>query len=179
MHARYISRNLVETISSDNFFIFFSYGLLQMSRLTVPIEEQYLRKVSQRTTTVMPKIKAKFHALGLSERVANCPFKQFFLAPDINFSKVLIHQLLLRKVKSKKRNKMHFLVGRKFLRFRLLKFALITRLNFGQYPNRAKITEMSTSIWLVETYMNSDVTLKLIDSKCISKLSECGGLLEA
>ena len=56
---------------------------------------------------------------------------------------------------------MHFLIGGKVLRFGLLNFVLITRLNFGQYPNLAKINEMSTSRRPVETYMNSDVALKL------------------
>ena len=60
-----------------------------MSRLIVPIEEQYPGSVSQRETTVMPKIKAKFHALGLNERAANCPFQQFFIEPDEKFSGVL------------------------------------------------------------------------------------------
>ena len=145
------------------FFIFFLYALLQMSRLIVAIEEHYLRRVSQRATTIMPKIKAKFEALGLNERAINCPFKQFFLVPDVKFSRVLIHQLLLRKVKSKESNEMHFLIGGKVLRFGLLEFALMTGLNFGQYPNLAKIIEMSISRRLVETYMNGDVAPKLID----------------
>ena len=62
----------------------------------------------------MPKIKAKFHAFGLSEKDANCPFKQFFLTSDVKFSGILIHQLLLRKVKSKESNEMHFLIDGKF-----------------------------------------------------------------
>ena len=56
----------------------------------------------------MPKIQEKFHALGLSEKAANYPFKQLFLAPDVKFFGVLIYQLLLRKVKSKEMNEMHF-----------------------------------------------------------------------
>ena len=62
-----------------------------MSNLIVATEEHYPRRVSQRATIVMPKIKAKFRALGLNERAANCPFKQFFRAPDVKFSGVLIH----------------------------------------------------------------------------------------
>ena len=58
---------------------------------------------------------------------------------------------------------MNFFIGRKFLRFGLLGFALITRLNFGQYPNLAEITEMSMSRRLVETYMNGDVDMKVTD----------------
>ena len=74
----------------------------------------------------MPKIKEKFHELGLSERVGNCPFKQFFLAPNVKFSRVLIYQLSLTKLKSKEMNEMHFLISGKVLRFRLLEFTLIT-----------------------------------------------------
>ena len=36
-------------------------------------------------TTVMPKIKAKFNALGLSQKATTCSFRQFFLAPDVKF----------------------------------------------------------------------------------------------
>ena len=83
--------------------------------------------------------------------------------PDVKFSGVLINQLLLRKVKSKENNEMNFLIGGKVLRFRLLEFALIIRLNFGEYPNSIKIIEMTISRRLVETYMNNDVTSKLTD----------------
>ena len=85
-----------------------------MSTLIVAIEEHYPGRVSQRTTTVMPKIKEKFHALGLNERAANCPFKQFFFAPNVKFSRIFIHQLLLRKIKSKESNEMNFLIGEIF-----------------------------------------------------------------
>ena len=112
-----------------------------MPRLIAPIEEHYPRRVSEIATTVMPKIKVKFQALDLSERTVNCPFKQsldlseratncpfkqLFLVPDVKFFGVRIHQLLLRKVKSKEKNEMHFLIGQKVLRFGLLEFAMIT-----------------------------------------------------
>ena len=70
--------------------------------MIMTIEVHYPGRVSQRVTTVMPKIKAKFHTLGLIEKAANYPFKQFFIAPDVKFYRVLIHQLLLKKVKSRK-----------------------------------------------------------------------------
>ena len=62
-----------------------------MSILIVATDEHYPGRISQRETTVMPKIKVKFHTLGLNEKAANCPFKKFFLAPDVKFSGVLIH----------------------------------------------------------------------------------------
>ena len=85
--------------------------------MIVATKEHYLRRVSQRITTVMPKIKAKFHALGLNKRSANCPFKQFFFVPDVRFFGVLIHHLLLRKVKFKESNEIYFVIGGKVLRF--------------------------------------------------------------
>ena len=77
-----------------------------MSSLILAIEDHYLGRVSQRATTVMANIKAKFNALGLSQRVTICPFKQFFIAPDLKFSGQIIHQLLLRKVRSSNNNEM-------------------------------------------------------------------------
>ena len=94
--------------------------------MIVATEDHYCGRVSQRAITIMPKIKAKFHALVLNERDANCSFKQFFLALDVKFFGIFIHQLLLRKVKSKESNKIHFLIGEKVLRFGLLEFPLIT-----------------------------------------------------
>ena len=78
----------------------------------------------------MPIIKAKFQALGLSERATNCPFKQFFIAHDLKFSRILIHQLLLRKVKVKERNEMHFLVGEKNCQFK--QFFIAPNLKFSR-----------------------------------------------
>ena len=57
---------------------------------------------------------------------------------------------------------MQFLIGDQVLRFGLFEFALITGLNFGQYPSHVELTEMSSST-LRETYMNGDVPLKLIN----------------
>ena len=49
------------------------------------------------------------------------------------------------------------------MRFGLLEFALITGLNFSQYPNPSKVTEISTSRRPLETYMNGNVAPKLSD----------------
>ena len=79
----------------------------------------------------------------------------------LSYLGVLINQLLLRKVKPKESNETYFLIGGKILRFRLLEFALITGLNFSEYPNLAKIIEMSMSRRLMETYMNNNIASKL------------------
>ena len=96
-----------------------------MFTLIIPTEEHYLGRVLQRATIVMYRIKAKFNAVDLSQKAATCPFRQFFLAPDVKFSGVLIHQLLLRKVTSND-NETKFLIGGEVLRFGLPEFAMIT-----------------------------------------------------
>ena len=128
-------------------------------------EEHYFRRVSQKATAMMPKIKAKFNALGLSQKATTCPFRQFFLAPNLKFSGQIIHQLLLRKVKSSNKTEIEFLIGGQVLRFGLIEFALITRLNFGQYPGQVELTQMSSSTRLQETYMDGDVSPKLADEQ--------------
>ena len=134
-----------------------------MSTLIVATEEHYLGRVSQSAAVVMPKIKAKFNALGLNQKAATSPFRQFFLTLDLKFFGQLIHQLLLRKVSSSDKSEIQFLIHGQVLRFGLVEFALITGLNFGQYPSLAEITQMSSSTRLWETYMNGDVHPKLAD----------------
>ena len=58
---------------------------------------------------------------------------------------------------------MQFLVGGQVLRFDLVKFALITRINFDQYPGPVEITQMSSNRRLWETYMNENLHPKLVD----------------
>ena len=132
-----------------------------MSILILVTDEHYPDRVLQRATVVMPKIKAKLNALGLSQRAATCPFRRFFLAPNLKFSGVLIHQLLLRKVRSSDNSEMQFLIGSQILRFGLVEFALITGLNFGQYPNPAQTTQMSSSIRLWEMYTQNEQTWRM------------------
>ena len=77
-----------------------------MSFLILNTEVHYHGRVSQKATTAMAKIKAKFNALGLSQGAATCPFRQFFLTPKLKFSRQITYQLLLRKVTSSKNTKM-------------------------------------------------------------------------
>ena len=103
-----------------------------MSFFIFDIDDHYPGRVSQRATAAMARIKTKFNALGLSQRVTTCPFRQFFLALELKFSGQIIHQLLLRKVRSSNNIEMQFLIGGQILRFGLIEFAFITGLNFGQ-----------------------------------------------
>ena len=88
---------------------------------------------------------AKFNAISLRERAETCPFRQFFLAPELKFSGQIIHKLLLKKVMSNNKIEMQFLIGGQILRFDLIEFAFITGLNIGQYPSHAELIEMSSN----------------------------------
>lgn len=132
----------------------------QKSKLLVPFEEHFPGRVTIKGTTVMSKIKGRFEKFDLLERANQCPFKQFFLAPPMQASGVLIHQLLLRKVKSRNPGEMQFFIGDSSLRFGVGEFALITALNFGKEPDDVKYKSMTTSMRLRETYLNNEANVR-------------------
>ena len=92
----------------------------------------------------------RYGELDLLERVKECLFKQFFIPPFVQFSGVLIHQLLLRKIKSPS-----------ILKFDIGEFTLITRLNFGAYLDK----EVSHSTCLVSTYFNDSSIVRSYELK--------------
>ena len=97
-----------------------------MSKLIVPVEDHYTGRVIWRGHLALANVESKFQELQLLERARACPFKQFFEAPPIKFSGVLIHQLLLRKIKSGSGNEIHVAVsGGKPLKFGISEYALI------------------------------------------------------
>ncbi|PON33466.1 hypothetical protein PanWU01x14_352430 [Parasponia andersonii] len=111
-----------------------------MSKLIVPFEQHYIRRVTFRGSPVILKIKECFEALDLMEMVEKCLFKQHYEAPPLQFSKVLIHHLLLKKVESLDNMKeIYFDIGGKHIRFGLCEFALTTGLNFGKYRDIPKL----------------------------------------
>ncbi|PON78035.1 Ulp1 protease family, C-terminal catalytic domain containing protein [Parasponia andersonii] len=69
--------------------------------------------------------------------------------------RVLIHQLLLRKVKSQNPAELQFFIGDSNLRFGFGEFALITVLNFAKDLDIMKYKSMSSSMRLMETYLNN------------------------
>ncbi|PON57913.1 Ulp1 protease family, C-terminal catalytic domain containing protein [Parasponia andersonii] len=75
-------------------------------------------------------------------------------------SGVLIHQLLLRKVKSKNPVELQFFIGDSTLRFGLGEFALITALNFSKDLDVVKYKSMSSSMRLRETYLNNKANVR-------------------
>ena len=122
-----------------------------MSRLIVPVEDHYIGRVTWRGHLALSNIKSKFQDLQLLERARTCPFKQFFEVPALRFSGVLIHQLLLKKIKSDSGNEIHFQVGGRPVKFGLGEYAFITRLNCGPYPKEI-VPDYSR---LVSTYLNN------------------------
>ena len=71
-----------------------------MPKLLVPFSDHFPGRVTYRGSSTLNHIKTRFLELGLLERAKESPFKQFFLASEFNFSGVLVHQLLLRKIAS-------------------------------------------------------------------------------
>ncbi|PON88502.1 hypothetical protein TorRG33x02_157160 [Trema orientale] len=126
----------------------------------------------------MSKIKERFQALDLMERAKKCPFKPFFKAPLLQFSGVLIHQLRLRKVESlDDMRKIHFDISGKRIRFGLCEFALITGLNFGKYPDEAKLKTMSGIRRLVKKYMNDSNIVR--SGELVAAFLNCGDTEDA
>ena len=68
---------------------------------------------------------------------------------------MIIHELLLRKIKSETKNKIHFEIGCRFVKFGIGEFALIIGLNFCSYPE-----EMPHSTRLVPTYLKDNSIVK-------------------
>ena len=71
---------------------------LQMVKLIVPLADHFPGRVTYRGKKHLEEIKKKFIKFGLLDRAKESPFKQFFLASEFNFSGVLVHQFMLRKI---------------------------------------------------------------------------------
>ena len=108
------------------FFYIFSCDSLHMVKVIVPVDNHYTRRVTWMDQVAMKMIKEKYEDLKLLKRAKECLFKQFFQAQPLQFSNVIIHQLLLRKIKSSGKNELQCEIDRKYLRFSIGKFVLIT-----------------------------------------------------
>ena len=104
----------------------------------------------------MKVIKDKFEKQDLLERGKGRPFKQFFEASPMQFSGVIIHQLILRRIKASSKNELQFEIGGNKMRFGIGKFTLIIGLNFGMYPKE----DVPHSTRLVSTYLNDNSVIK-------------------
>ena len=132
-----------------------------MPKLFIPLSEHFPGRVTYRGMGHLEEIKKRFGEMGLLERVKESPFKQFFVAPEFQFSGVLVHQLLLRKISTKSDEEVHFLLGTKTCRFGLGEFALVTGLNFGAGPSQAELEEHLSCDRLVTDYFNDAEKVKL------------------
>ena len=104
----------------------------------------------------MKKIKDKLKVLKLLDNAKWCLFKQLFDASSLQFSSIIIHQLLLRKIKSKSQNELQFQIVEKYLRFWSGEFPLITGLNISKPLDN----DMPHSIRPVKTYLNDNILVR-------------------
>ena len=79
-----------------------------MSKLLLPIDKHYIGRITWRGQSTLNTIREKFDELKILDKVRAYPFKYFFQAPSLRFSGVIMHQLLLRKIKSESKNEIHF-----------------------------------------------------------------------
>ena len=127
-----------------------------MSKLLLAVDYNYTDRLTWRGHLALNNIKSKFQDLQLLERVRTCLFKQFFQAPALRFSGVIIHQLLLRKIKFSSRNEIHFEVVARPMKFGIGEYALITGLNFGPYPEE----KVPHNTKLVSTHLSNNNIVK-------------------
>ncbi|XP_062079592.1 uncharacterized protein LOC133784102 [Humulus lupulus] len=132
-----------------------------MPKLLVPFSDHFLGRVTYRGSSTLNHIKTRFLELGLLERAKESPFKQFFLASEFNFSGVLVHQLLLRKIASNNEDEVHFFLGSKSCRFGMGKFALVTGLDFSAFPSPEELEGRNLSDRLIKEYFNDAEKVKL------------------
>ncbi|PON87325.1 hypothetical protein TorRG33x02_168170 [Trema orientale] len=105
------------------------------------------------------------------------------MAPPLQFSRVLIHQILLRNESKDKMKEMHFESRGKLVRFGVSEFVLVTGLNFGLYLDIPKLKTINSSRRLVDKYLNNmdifrsgeleDPFLNRVDIKDTWKLDFC------
>ena len=70
-----------------------------MSKLLLAVDEHYIGRVTWRGQLTFNTIRVKFEELQLLKKGRACPFKQFFKAPLLRFSGIIIHQLLSGRLK--------------------------------------------------------------------------------
>ncbi|XP_062112252.1 uncharacterized protein LOC133823469 [Humulus lupulus] len=132
-----------------------------MPKLLVPFSDHFPGRVTYRGSSTLNHIKTRFLELGLLERAKESPFKQFFLASEFNFSGVLVHQLLLRKIASNNEDEVHFFLGSKSCRFGMGEFALVTGLDFSAFPSPEELEGRNLSDRLIKEYFNDAEKVKL------------------
>ena len=127
-----------------------------MPDLIVLLEKHFPGRVTYRGSAYLDTLIEQFKRHGLIERAQACPLGQFFKAKPFSFSGVLLHQLMLRKVESKKPEEGQFYLGNTLCRFGIAEFALVTGLNFGKSPSPDELKEHLSSDRIIQEYFNGD-----------------------
>ncbi|XP_060972358.1 uncharacterized protein LOC133038280 [Cannabis sativa] len=125
--------------------------------LILPLAEHFPGRITYQGNGYFASIKAKFEAFNLTERVKKIPFGVFWNANDLKFSGVIVHQLLLRKMKvtEVKNDEVWFYVGKTEARFGRSEFGLITGLKMSGGPSTEQLTTLCESDRILRDYLNN------------------------
>ncbi|XP_060959399.1 uncharacterized protein LOC133030619 [Cannabis sativa] len=125
--------------------------------LILPLAEHFPGRITYRGNGYFASIKAKFEAFNLTERVKETPFGVFWNANELKFSGVIVHQLLLRKMKVSevKNDEVWFYVGKTEARFGRSEFGLITGLKMSGGPSTEELNTLCESDRILRDYLNN------------------------
>jgi len=121
--------------------------------LTYICNHDFAGRITYGGSGFLKTVKEKFTDLGLLQRVAESPFAHFFEGSTLNFSTVLLHSLLLRKIHPTKRGEIHFGIGNKRVRFGRLEYALITGMSMEDGPSTEEQNDRRSDR-LITDYLN-------------------------
>lgn len=141
--------------------------------MIVPTHNHFPGILTYRGNGAMKILKARFEKFRLIERVKQSTFGAFFKADELQFSGVMFHELMLRKINvSENKCEVHFLFGKKTCRFGKEEFCLITGLNYTKRPSEV---EMKKHVFednrLIREYFNSKQTIPL--SLLLDAINKC------
>ncbi|XP_062074839.1 uncharacterized protein LOC133778835 [Humulus lupulus] len=140
---------------------------MQMApELVLPLSEHFPGRISYRGSRYFTAIKDKFEAFKLTDKVKESPFRSFWNASVLQFSGVIVHQLLLRKkkVSEVKNDEVWFYVGKTETRFGRSEFGLITGLKMSGGPSTAELNTQCDYDRILRDYFNN---AKRVDFKTL------------
>ncbi|KAM6560615.1 hypothetical protein CsatA_029854 [Cannabis sativa] len=134
--------------------------------LILPLSDHFPGRITYRGNGYFASIKAKFEAFNLTQKVKETPFGVFWNASELKFSRVIVHQLLLRKkkVSEAKNDEVWFYVGKTEASFGRSEFGLITGLKMSSGPLSEELTAQCDSDRILRDYLNNSkrVTFKTL-----------------
>lgn len=71
----------------------------------------FLASVTNRGGVYIGSVKKKFKELKILDKVQESPFVPFFSLSEMKLHGMLVHSLLLRKIETRKRDRIHFKLG--------------------------------------------------------------------